>query len=301
MNISRRDFLKLCGAGAVTAGLGAKFAEPPVASPPRHMPVSPHGAQGVLIDTAQCVGCKSCQQACKVVNNLPTDGLEVALSATTLTVIDFKNISPNPAVPQVKPIKRQCMHCQDPACVSACPVGALTKKENGCVAYNAEKCIGCRYCMVACPFGVPKYDWNTPNPKINKCAQNCMADGTRDTPACVQACPNQALLYGNRDELLTVAHNRIASNPDKYVKQVYGEKEIGGTTMLYLSGTPFDQMGFRTDLPEEPLPNLTWNAQEKIPFVLAAMLSLLSGIAWWTHRSEPKQLVQVPVELETRN
>ncbi len=297
MKLTRRDFLKLCGAGAATLGLGAKFAPPSLGTGTRSVPISPRTGNGVLIDTTQCVGCRSCQKACKIANNLPTDDRPVALSATTLTIVDFKNISTKPDQPEVKPVKRQCMHCQDPACVSVCPVGALYKRENGSVAYDADKCMGCRYCMVACPFGVPKYDWNSPNPKINKCAQNCMADGTRDRPACVQACPNKALAYGNRDELLALAHTRIAQNPGKYVGQVYGEKEIGGTSMLYLSGTPFEQLGFRTDLPHEPLPDLTWNAQEKIPAVFGTLLALLSGIAWWTHRKEVAKPVEVPVKV----
>ncbi|MBI3915276.1 MAG: 4Fe-4S dicluster domain-containing protein [Chloroflexi bacterium] len=301
MKLSRRDFLKLVGASAAVVGLGAKFTDAPVPLPARHAPITPRGSYGVLIDTAACIGCKSCQTACKIANNLPTDGREVALSATTLTVIDFKNISPKPENPVLKPVKLQCMHCQDPACVSACPVGALYKKEDGTVAYDAEKCIGCRYCMIACPFGIPKYDWNSPNPRINKCARNCMADGKRDRPACVQACPNQALFYGKREDLIAFAKDRIAKNPSQYVNQVYGEKELGGTSVMYLSGTPFEQLGFRTDLPSEPLPELTWNAQEKIPAVLATLITLLSGIAWWTHRVESKKLVEVPVKVDVRS
>lgn len=295
MNLNRRDFLKLCGAGVAALGIGAKFAPPTLGTTPRPVPVSPKSGNGMLIDTTACVGCRSCQRACKVANNLPGDGREICLSANTLTFVDLRNTSSSPDAPAIQPIKRQCMHCENPACVSVCPVGALTKQENGCVTYSADKCIGCRYCMVACPFGVPKYDWESPNPKINKCAQDCMANGKRDRPACVQSCPNKALLYGNREELLTIAHGRIAQNPDKYVNQIYGEKEIGGTSMLYLSKIPFEWLGFRTDLPTENLPELTWNAQSKIPAVLGTVLALLSGIAWWTHRGEQKKLVESPV------
>ncbi len=289
MSISRRDFLKLCGASAVMLGVGAKFAPPALAPRSAKVPISPKAGAGVLIDTTRCIGCKSCQNACKVANNLPTDDRPVALSATTLTIVDFRNISTKPNQPEIKPVKRQCMHCAEPACVSVCPLGALYKKENGCVGYDENVCMGCRYCMWACPFGVPKYNWQSPNPKINKCAQNCMADGKRDKPACVQACPQQALVYGNRNELLTMAKERIAQNPSKYVNHVYGEKEVGGTSMLYLSGTPFEQLGFRTDLPDEPLPSLTWNAQEKVPGVFVGMLALLSGIAWWTRRGNSRR------------
>jgi formate dehydrogenase iron-sulfur subunit len=223
-----------------------------------------------------------------VANGLPTDDRPLALSATTLTIVDFRNISTKLAQPEIKPVKKQCMHCEEPACVSACPVGALVKQENGRVTYDENICIGCRYCMVACPFGVPKYNWDSANPKINKCAQNCLADGKRDKPACVSACPVQALTYGSREELLTIAQARIRENPGKYVNQVYGENEIGGTTMMYLSNTPFEALGFRIDLPEIALPRLTWDVQTKIPGVFLGALTLLSGIAWWTHRKEPK-------------
>jgi formate dehydrogenase iron-sulfur subunit len=228
-----------------------------------------------------------CQTTCKQANGLPPDDRPATfLSAATLSVIDMHNISATPEKPVIKPVKRQCMHCQDPACIAVCPVGALYKKDNGAVGYDADKCIGCRYCMTACPFGIPKYDWNSASPKINKCAQNCMADGQRDRPACVQVCPNGVLSYGNRAELLGVAKGRIAQDPSKYVNRIYGEKEIGGTSMLYLSNTPFSRLGFRTDLPTEPLPLYTMNVMEKVPYVLGLVLATLSGIAWWTRRGE---------------
>jgi|OpeIllAssembly_1097287.scaffolds.fasta_scaffold26044_3 formate dehydrogenase iron-sulfur subunit len=296
MNLSRRDFLKMCGASAAMMSVGATIAPPALTDrKPRAVPISPKVSSGTLIDTTRCVGCRSCQTACKIANGLPTNDRPAALSATTLTIVDFRNVSTKVEQPEIKPVKRQCMHCQEPACVSVCPVNALKKSENGAVTYDANLCIGCRYCMVACPFGVPKYDWTSPNPKINKCAQGCMADGKRDRPACVQACPNQALYYGNRDDLLAMAKDRIAKNPGKYVNQIYGANEVGGTTMMYLSNTPFDQLGFRVDLPNEPLPNLTWAVQEKIPAIFASAIALLSGIAWWTHRAESKKLVEAPV------
>lgn len=294
MKISRRDFLKLAGASAAIAGVSANVAPPSISTHVRAAPVSPKTENGILIDAAQCIGCKLCVTACQEANNLPIDNKVNALSPLALTFVDFKNVSSD-AQPQVKPVKLQCMHCQEPACVSVCPVGALSKRDNGAVAYDAEKCLGCRYCMAACPFGIPKYDWNSPNPKINKCAQNCMADGKRTIPACVQACPVKALYYDKRENILAIAKDRIKQNPDKYVDHIYGENEVGGTTFLYLSAVPFKQLGFRTDLPNESLPALTWNAQEKIPGVIAFLVTLLSGIAWWTHRQEAKKLVESPV------
>jgi formate dehydrogenase iron-sulfur subunit len=296
MKLSRRDFLKLCGASAAMLGVGATAAPPTLTAPRVSAPVAPRKANGVLIDTTKCVGCKACQNACKVANGLPTDDRPVALSATTLTIVDFRNISTKADQPQIKPVKKQCMHCEEPACVSVCPVGALVKQENGCVTYDADICMGCRYCMVACPFGVPKYNWDSANPKINKCAQSCLANGKRDKPTCVSACPQQALTYGSREELLTLAQSRIRENPGKYVNHVYGAKEVGGTTMLYLSNTPFEALGFRVDLPEIALPRLTWEVQTKIPGVFLGALTLLSGIAWWTHRKERAQVgARIPV------
>jgi formate dehydrogenase iron-sulfur subunit len=288
MSLSRRDFLKACGAGAAMLGVGAKF---PDATLERRLtvPTNPKQAMGVLIDTTMCVGCRTCQKTCKAVNGLPTDDVPATcLSATALTVIDMHNISPTPEKPVLKPVKLQCMHCEDPACVSVCPVGALYKQENGCVAYDANKCIGCRYCMTACPYGVPKYDWNSPSPKVIKCVQGCMSRGDLAQPACVQACPAKALTYGNRQELLTMARDRIAKSPTKYVNYVYGEREGGGTNMLYLSGVPFEQLGFRTDLLEKPLPQYTMDVMERVPWLLGAVLVGLSSIAWWTHRDERK-------------
>lgn len=302
MTLTRRNFLKACGAGAAMLGMGAKLAPPTLETRPRAVPTGPTATKGVLIDTTRCVGCRLCQQTCKQANNLPADDVpSTYLSATTLSVVEMKNIAPSPTKPVIKPVKRQCMHCQDAACVAVCPVGALYKTENGCVAYDADKCIGCRYCMTACPFGVPKYDWNSAAPKINKCAQGCMRNNPgADRPACVQVCPNNALTYGNRTDLIAMAKDRIAKDPGKYVNHVYGEKEIGGTSMLYLSGTPFEQLGFRTDLPQTPLPRYTMDVMEKVPWVLVTVASLLSGIAWWTHRTEQPELVQAPVEITQR-
>ncbi len=297
MNLSRRDFLKVVGAGAAMLGVGAQFAPPAMPAVSAKVPIS-RNTTGVLIDTTKCVGCKSCQSACKLANHLPTDDNPVSLSATTLSVVDFRNVSNVPNKPVIKPVKRQCMHCAEPACASVCPVGALYKTESGCVAYDADKCIGCRYCMTACPFGVPKYDWNSPSPKIIKCTQNCLKDGSRDKPACVGACPAGALQYGDRRQLLTIANDRIAKEPNKYVNYIYGENDIGGTSMLYLSGVPFEQLGFRTDLPKEPLPQYTQNVMEKVPYILGAVLATMSGIAWWTHRSEVKAVPE-PVRANT--
>jgi len=300
MSLTRRDFLKACGAGAAMLTVGANVAPQTLVGNAKAVPVYPKAGNGMLIDTTRCVGCRTCQAACKVANNLPEEKYVVGLSATTLTFVDMKNISDDIKKPVIKPIKTQCMHCEDPSCVSVCPVGAFEKTASGAVTYDADKCIGCRYCMMACPFGVPKYNWDSANPKINKCAQGCLADGKRNTPACVQSCPNRALYYGSRDQLLGIARERIAQAPDKYVHHIYGEHEVGGTDVMYLSATPFEKLGFRMDLPREAKPNYTWQVQSKIPVVLASALTLLSGIAWWTHRKRDDELVQTPVRVTNK-
>lgn len=286
MSITRRDFIKVCGAGTALLGMGAKFPSNTLTPVKRSVPTGGHATNGVLIDTTQCVGCRSCQRACCQVNGLPYDSTATTLSAESLTIVGMHNVSPDPAKPVIQPVKFQCMHCEEPACVSVCPVGAIYKTNTGTVAYDADKCLGCRYCMTACPFGVPKYDWAAPDPKIIKCQRSCLNGTTATTPACVQACPNNALTFGKREDLLAIAKTRIRQNPDKYVDHIYGEKEIGGTSMLYIASQPFDRLGFRTDLPTTPLPQYTLNVMEKVPYVLGLVFATLSGIAWWTRRGE---------------
>lgn len=303
MTLTRRKFLQACGVGAAGVAMGI---QPAVATasglaPPidragaANVPRARNREFSVLFDANRCIGCKLCQITCKKVNNLPPDNDVVSLSATTLTFVDFKNISSDLEKPDIKPVKRQCMHCEEPACVSVCPVGALFKKENGVVAYDPHKCIGCRYCMTACPFEIPKYNWDSAEPKINKCAAQCLDDGTRNQPACVQVCPVQALQYGDRNTLLALAHDRIDKNRDKYAGTIYGENEVGGTSWLYIGGVPFDKLGFRTDLPTTPLPQFTLNVMEKVPWVIGTAIAFLTGVSWWTHRPARKPLVEAPV------
>lgn len=301
MTLSRRKFLQVCGIGAAGFGIGAQPAlaltgawTAPQASPAAAVPSASNRAYSVLFDAKRCIGCKLCQITCKKVNNLPADNNVTTLSATTLSLIDFKNISSELDQPVIQPVKRQCMHCEDPACVSVCPVGALTKKENGVVAYDPHKCIGCRYCITACPFEVPKYNWDSAEPKINKCAAQCLDDGTRAQPACVQVCPVQALQYGDRRQLLALAHDRIDRSGGTYVGSVYGEKEVGGTSWLYLSAVPFEKLGLPV-LSETPLPRYTLNVMERVPWLIGGIIGLLSGVTWWTHRPERKPLREAPV------
>jgi len=233
----------------------------------------------MLIDITMCIGCNRCQVACKAQNSLPK-GKEEVLSATAYTAVETHGDAR---------VRRMCQHCAQPACVSACPVGALTKTPEGPVLYDEEKCIGCRYCMQACPFEVPRYEWNSMKPRIQKCwfCYDWIKQGQQ--PACAKACPTGGTKYGNRDELVKEACERIKAEPQKYVNRVYGIEEVGGTSILYLTSVPFEQLGFKTDLKKEPLPDLTWDALSKIPSLVSVGGVFLYGIWWITNRREEVQ------------
>ena len=180
--------------------------------------------------------------------------------------------------------RRLCMHCVEPTCVSVCPVGALQKTSLGPVVYDAEKCMGCRYCMQACPFQVPTYEWNKRLPKMRKCDMCYERQSQGKQTACAEVCPTGATKNGDRDELLAEARQRIAEKPGQYYGKVYGVKEVGGTSVLFLSAVPFEQIGLRTNVPQEALPDLTWRVLELTPDVVSTGSVLLGGIWWITNR-----------------
>lgn len=176
------------------------------------------------------------------------------------------------------------MHCEQPACVSVCPVGAIQKTALGPVVYDPEKCIGCRYCLQACAFQVPSYEWNRRLPKMRKCDM-CYDRQARGEPtACAAACPVGATKCGDREALIAEARQRIAGKPDAYYPKIYGLKEAGGTSVLYLSAVPFEQIGLRTNVPQGPLPDLTWRVLELVPDVVSTGAVLLGGVWWITNR-----------------
>ncbi|ACX51454.1 4Fe-4S ferredoxin iron-sulfur binding domain protein [Ammonifex degensii KC4] len=215
--------------------------------------------KGVLVDITRCVGCGSCVVACKLYNNLPWSnaphlGKDAVLTADNWTVV--KEFTASRGKESVwRFVKEQCFHCLEPACASACFASAFRKTPEGPVIYNERVCVGCRYCMIACPFSIPKYEWQARFPRVQKC-QMCfyrVKDG--EMPACVTVCPAGALKFGDRDALLKEAKERIAQNPGRYVNHVYGEKEYGGTCWLYLSDVPFAELGFRTHVSTESIPH----------------------------------------------
>jgi formate dehydrogenase iron-sulfur subunit len=232
--------------------------------------------KALLIDISLCVGCNACQGGCKRSHNLPA-GEEKYLSLTAFTALSEHNGTF---------VRHMCQHCEVPTCVSVCPVAALTKSEAGPVAYDAEKCMGCRYCLQACPFHVPKYEWSSTRPSIRKC-DFCEARQAKGLPtACAEACPTGATSFGDREDLLQEAARRISADPAKYVARIYGKDDIGGTSMLYISPVPFEQLGFDTRLGKTPMPLLTMSALSKAPNVITVGGVLLSGIWWITNRRE---------------
>jgi len=269
---------------------------------------------GVLNDTTRCIGCRSCQVSCKNENKLPAEPTQLVghpggltnppqLSASTHTIVQCHEIEDAEAPGGLRLVytKRQCMHCDQPACVSACPVTALHKTEDGGVAYDEDKCIGCRYCVWACPFGVPTAEWDSLAPRIRKCdlcsdriLGDIRAQELNDTtlpaparkrfeesykkPACVKACTTGALTYGRHDELLEEAHRRLEAEPARYHPHVYGEEEVGGTSILYLSAVPFEKLGFRTDLGTTAYPTYTATALGLVPPAVIGIGAALGGI-----------------------
>ena len=290
MQLSRRNFFKLMGAfGATAAVKPSKACAWESKAPPDPF--------GCLVDLTRCVGCRKCEQACAEVNDLPAPkrsdcqctifeqrrrpdekAYTVVNRYFTGTVDEFSKPVPTFA-------KVQCMHCQDPACVSACIVGALTKDDTGAVRYNADKCIGCRYCMVACPFEIPAYEYFDPiTPKVMKCTF-CYDRISKQggLPGCATICPTEALTFGKRQTLVKVAKQRLEQNPGKYINHLYGEKEAGGTSWMYLSAVPFEKVNLPV-LPDKPMPKLSETIQHSLfsylwsPIALFGLLGLFMGI-----------------------
>jgi formate dehydrogenase iron-sulfur subunit len=263
-----------------------------------------------LIDVTKCIGCRACQVACKNWNDCdgeatqlePDLGLQnpVSLSAKTYTLITSHEI-PDEHAPgglQYLFTMQRCLHCVQPACVSACPTTALYKQPDGPVSYDSDKCIGCRYCIWACPWGVPAAEWDSLAPKISKCTHcadradqppPASRNGQALTdlelheytekmlaPACVKACPADALHFGTRENMLAKAHGRIAAHPDKYVDHVYGEHEAGGTTVLYLSSVPFEKLGL-PDVGTRAYPAFTRLALHAVPPAIMTVGALLGS------------------------
>ncbi len=285
MQEDRRKFLKVSAAAAGVLASGVASAE--------EVPAADDfaGAYGVLVDTVLCVGCRKCEQACQVANGPSERDPDSLLDRSVLdtqrrpdhcayTVVNRFTDSDTPDRDYW--MKFQCMHCNQPACVSACIVGALTKDERGPVVYDTWKCIGCRYCFLACPFDIPAYEYaNALNPQLRKCTfcyDRFAEPGFR--PACVKACPGGALTFGTREELIDLARMRMKRSPDKYIDTIYGEREVGGTSWMYLAGTDFAATAL-PDVGQEPISELTEKIQHAVfksfvpPLALYGLLGLI--------------------------
>ena len=283
--IDRRKFLKVLGAG-IGGIAGNTLWAPPVKA--AEEVGGGRELVAVLVDTTRCIGCRSCEVACAEAHGLPIpDQSDESVfekqrqtSVTQWTVVNrFKTEKGEVFA------KKQCMHCNQPGCVAACLVRAMEKREEGPVTWSGN-CMGCRYCMVSCPFDIPKFEYNSWNPKIQKC--NLCYERVKEgkQPACVEACPAEALTFGTRRQLIEEAKTRIYQNPDTYYHHIYGEYEVGGSSYIYLSAVPFEQIGFRTDLGTTSYPKYTVGFLYSVPVVLLLWPAFLLGVSQITKREE---------------
>jgi formate dehydrogenase iron-sulfur subunit len=286
---SRRNFLKWMTAA------GAALTVPRTAKGHEYFAGYP-GSYAVLHDTTLCIGCRKCEAACNEVNDLPAPQTPF----TDLSVLEKKRrtddthftvVNQYDAVPTMGrgPVfrKQQCNHCKEPACASACFVSAFTKTPEGAVVYDASVCVGCRYCLMACPFDVPAYEYNNAtSPKVVKCTMCHPRLVEGKLPGCVEACPQEALTFGKRDDLITIARERIRKFPARYIDHIYGEYEVGGTNWMYITGAPFEELGLRTDLGVTPAPELTAGALGIVPVIVGLWPALLGGIYLISQRKD---------------
>lgn len=263
--------------------------------------------KGILTDVTKCIGCERCVEGCIRQNKLPrdflapfkaNDGLSARRYTSIVKIKDSKNSS-------WRMVRKQCMHCLEPSCAAACLVGAFTKGPDGPVVYDASKCIGCRYCMLACPFMIPRYEYDSPLPYIQKCKmdESCRVDGGQ--PACVDACPTGATIFGTREHLIKEARRRIEEKPDRYINHIYGEHEFGGTSVLYLSDISLNKVlkiPSKEELEKRAVPSLVTGSLPKLlsnwvlvtPVQALTVSGLLTGI--WFLRRRQKLMKEKAVE-----
>lgn len=284
--MKRRAFLALLG------GAGAASALPAEAAPTGTFP-GYSNSFGVLHDTTLCIGCRRCESACAETNNLP----KPKKPFTDLKVLDVKRrttavewtVVNKYEKPGQKPVfrKSQCLHCAEPACASACFVKAFTKNPDGSVTYDASLCVGCRYCMVACPFNIPGYTYDKAlNPLVQKCTLCHPLISEGKLPACVSTCPSGALIFGKRTDLLNIARKRLLDSPSRYQNHIYGEHEMGGTAWMTLSAAPFKEVGLNEELGTKAAGEYTAGVLGAVPMVVGLWPVLLGGAYAITKRKE---------------
>lgn len=291
---SRREFLKT--SALLTAAATGLSTKPAKAAPSKQLSKDRFG---VLVDTTVCVGCRRCEWACKIAHNIEAGDLELYNNRevfntkrrpehNAFTVVNEYKINLDNAVD----VKVQCMHCDEPACVSACIVGAFEKRESGAVVWNESKCIGCRYCMVACPFQIPTFEYHKAiEPEIKKCDFCYTKIEKGELPACVEICPMEALTFGNREDLIFAAKQKIKNYPDRYYNKILGESVVGGTSWLYLAPVEFEKLDF-PKLGDKPAPGVSESIQHGIFAYFVppiAIYALLGGIMWLTKNKDDKK------------
>jgi formate dehydrogenase iron-sulfur subunit len=287
MNLNRRNLIKIAGA----TGAGAALTGGALASATTHGAAK--NAVGVLVDTTRCVGCRGCEAACSEANALaapekPGDDAVFAArrrtGPTSFTVVN-RSTAKSPAGEE-RYAKTQCMHCVTPACASGCVVKALEKTASGPVVYHEDRCLGCRYCMIACPFGVPKYEYTKAAPLVRKCTFCAARQEKGLPPACTDACPSGALTFGKRADLLEEARTRIYQNPSKYVHEIYGEDEAGGTSWLYISDVSSASLTLPQDVVKKSYPEMADGALSAVPFIVTLWPPLLMGLYTFSKRRD---------------
>jgi formate dehydrogenase iron-sulfur subunit len=283
MSINRRIFFKTAGLIGVSLAVGKSFG----ATSPESNEIEFYG---MLYDSSRCVGCQECEKACATAHNLPEpqDELKVGVlrktSESQRSVMNVYATSKGDVF-----VKNQCMHCNEPACAAACLTEAMHKTKEGPVIWREDKCMGCRYCMVSCPFDIPKFEFHSVNPKIQKCDMCYDRIIKGQMPACAEVCPGEALTFGTRRELMAEARKRIVENPTGYYNQIYGEDVAGGTGWLYISPVPVNELGLNTKLQNTSYPALTKGFLYSVPSVDVLLPPLLLGIYAATKNNQPKE------------
>ena len=273
--MDRRGFLKLAALTPVALAGGAAEASGDGAPSGG----DPEEFVGMLVDSTRCIGCQACEVACAEENKLPYPDLsELRPGERPATPTLYTPVSRFETSKGRVYVKKACNHCNQPACASACLSKAMEKTVWGPVIWHEDRCLGCRYCMIACPFDVPKFEFDEPIPKIAKCTF-CPERLRAGRPtACAEACPQGAIAFGSRRQLLAEARRRIATEPGRYEQTVYGDHDVGGTCVMYLAGAPFAELGFKTDLGTRPYPEYTREFLYAVPIIDVVLPVLLFGV-----------------------